>query len=1153
MICPACQRANDPGDAFCTECGAPLAITCPSCGTASPPANKFCGQCGTDLRAPVRTAPAEPAKEERRLVSVLFADLVGFTPLSESRDSEDIRAMLTTYFERSRDVVERFGGTVDKFIGDAVMAVWGAVESHEDDAERAVRAALELVDMVTALGGDLGIPDLALRAGILTGETSVGPGGNERGLVVGDMVNTASRLQSIAAPRTVLVGEPTMRMANAAIQFEPLGEQQVKGKEAPVAAYRALRVVAEVGGRRKADALEAPFTGRDVEFRLLKDQLHACGRDGAARLVTVVGEAGIGKSRLAWELEKYVDGLAEDVYWHRGRSPAYGDNLTMWALAEMVRSRAGILETDDDAKSRLRLRTAVAEYVTSEEDRHWLEPRLAALLGLDDAPAGDRDELFAAIRAFFQHIAARGSTALVFEDLHWADSALLDFVVELVERSPRHPILVVTLARPQLLDARPGWGSGHRNFLSMHLGPLGDDAMAQLVAGMVPGIPAEAVGAVVAKAGGVPLYAVEFVRMLVSTGDLTRAGDGYRLTGSLDDLALPDSLQAVVGSRLDRLTPDDRALVQDAAVLGQSFVLDGLAIVRDEDPAELRDRLDGLVRDHLLELDDDPRSPERGQYRFVQSVIREVAYGRLSRRDRYARHVRVAEYFASLDDVELAGAVASHYLAAHAAAPDGEGGELLARALTALTDAAERAAGLQSHAAALGLLGQALDIAATPVERAPLLEAAAKSATFAGRVDEAVAHAVAATGLYEELGDEAGRLRAIRWHGFQLSSAFRADEAVDVLRPVYEGIADPSTDEELILALEAARAHMLNQEAEPSIEIAERVLGVVERRLPADVVIDGIVTKATAYSQQGRLLEAIALLDGAVALADERNLPAQALRALNNLAVIRHFEDPRRDLELQREHFDRSRRFGAAAWVYRSAADLAYLLVLHGRFADAEALVAEFSTDETPQLARESLEFARSWIAALRTGQPEDLAAARRVTVGWSEATDPQMQALAAGAAATVDVLEGRFSDGLARFFGDFPIYDDTTATLLAVWLGDRRRIEELLARLHQTSPGRVGAGLRMFAEAGLAAIAGDRAAAAAGFTAALDLWSRIGMPLDVAGFRAAFYKLVGPEHSEAVRAGAAARDWIRDVGAHHFGSLLADGLPGDAASSETA
>ncbi|MGH2513126.1 MAG: adenylate/guanylate cyclase domain-containing protein, partial [Candidatus Limnocylindrales bacterium] len=320
MRCPSCETDNKPGRKFCIKCGQSLtAPSCPNCGAPTEPDADFCGECGTKLTAarasdaaasataqPRHPATAQQPVAERRLVSILFADLVGSTTLAEGQDPEETRDLLTRYFELSRDVIGRYGGTIEKFIGDAVMAVWGAPTAHEDDAERAVRAALELVDAVKTLG-----PTLQARAGVLTGEAAVTLGATNQGMVAGDLVNTASRLQSAAQPGTVLVGEATQRAASKAIAFEPAGEQALKGKTAPVTAWRALRVVAEVGGRNRRDTLEAPFVGRDDELRLLKDLFHATTREGRARLVSVIGPAGIGKTRLAWELSKYLDGLVE--------------------------------------------------------------------------------------------------------------------------------------------------------------------------------------------------------------------------------------------------------------------------------------------------------------------------------------------------------------------------------------------------------------------------------------------------------------------------------------------------------------------------------------------------------------------------------------------------------------------------------------------------------------------------------------------------------------------------------------------------------------------------------------------------------------------------------------------------------------------------
>jgi len=1153
MPCPNCGSINPEANKFCGACGTELVAVCSSCGTSNPPTSKFCGECGSALAPgenPTRTAT--PVRAEQRLVSVLFADLVGFTPFSESRDSEEVRDMLTTYFDRSRAVIGRFGGTVDKFIGDAVMAVWGATGAQEDDAERSVRASLELVDMVAVLGDEIGVPELALRAGVTTGETSVGPGGNEKGLVVGDLVNTASRLQSIAEPGAVFVGEATRNLTAASIQYEPRGEQTVKGKDAPVTAFHALRVVGERGGARIGEELEAPFTGREVELRMLKDQLHAAAAEGSARLVSVIGDAGIGKSRLSWELEKYLDGLADDVYWHRGRSPSYGDGLAMWALGEMVRSRAGITETEDPSRARLKLRTAVAEYVESEDDRTWLEPRLAALIGLEEAPGGDREELYAALRSFFQHISTRGVTALVFEDMHWADPGLLDFVAELVERSPRHPILVVTLARPELLETHPGWGAGRANFLSIHLGPLGDDSMRTLVSGMVPGIAEQAVDAIVARAAGIPLYAVEFVRMLVGSGELTLDEGVYRLTDDVGDLALPDSLQAVIGARIDRMSPEDRELVQDAAVLGHSFTVEGLAVVRQSDVESLATDLDRLVRQHVLEIEDDPRSPERGQYVFVQSAIREVAYGRLSKTDRHVRHLRVAEYFEGLSDsTGLVGAVASHYLAAADNAPAEEAAGLLERGRAALTEAAARAAALQSHAAALSLLDQALELAPPPEEHAALLEAAARSAAWGSEVDRAIELADRAAGEHATLGDRQAELRARRLQAFALNSNFRADEGVALLRPIYDSIDDPTTAEELELSLEMGRAHMLDQDFEPAVQVLERVLGRAEQQLEPDAIIDGLITKATALGGVGRLLEAVAILSGAVELADEHELQDKAIRAFNNLYVVRSYDAPGAALEAADELLGRVRRLGAPAWLNRATGDMAHASVAHGDLDRALALAEELQSLAVSDLERGTAAHLLALIRSLR-GEPGALEELHGLAGQWDGATDTQLRGYVASMKAGASMISGDFEGMYEWSLLDRSPTGFVLLMEAAIALWDRDLIRDAVEFIEEHGlEGRLSRAARRLRDAAIAVQDGSEGAAIA-MSDAVDEWCRHVDPLGKAFMRVVFCKAM-PDDDGARRAGVTGLQWLHDHGMTALVELAVDWVPEDVEQAASA
>ncbi len=390
----------------------------------------------------------------------MFADLVGFTTLAESRDAEEVRDLLTRYFETCRSLVGRYGGVIEKFIGDAVMAVWGTPVTNEDDAERAVRAALELTEAVKALGEEVGIPTLRARAGVLTGEAAVALNATNQGMVAGDIVNTASRIQAAAQPGDVLVGDNTMQATQSAIDYEAVGPQEVKGKALPINLWRAVRVVGLVGGTVRASEIEPPFTGRDSELRLTKQLYHATTDERRPHLVSVIGIGGIGKSRLAWEFEKYIDGLAADVWWHRGRCLAYGDGVAFWALAEMVRMRAGIVEDEESATALPKLRATLDENIPDAEERRFVEPRLAQLLGLEARGPGDQENLFSAWRIFFERLADTSPTILLFEDLHWADDALLDFVEYLLDWARDRPIFIVTTARPELLGATTDVGRG---------------------------------------------------------------------------------------------------------------------------------------------------------------------------------------------------------------------------------------------------------------------------------------------------------------------------------------------------------------------------------------------------------------------------------------------------------------------------------------------------------------------------------------------------------------------------------------------------------------------------------------------------------------------------------------------------------------------
>ena len=918
MPCTACGAENAAGNRFCNRCGTPLAATCPSCGSPNPPDSGFCGSCGTRLGAGAALAPADPTPSpaapsaERRVVTVLFTDLVGFTTLAEDRDPEAVRELLSRYFDAATQAVTLHGGTVEKFIGDAVMAVWGTPVAHEDDAERAVRAALEIVAGVPGLH-----PGLEARAGVLTGEAAVTLGATNQGMVAGDLVNTAARLQGVAEAGTVLVGEATRRAAERAIVFEPLGEHSLKGKTSPIPAWRAVRVVAARGGQGRGDALEPPFVGRDEELRQLKEVLHGVGRERRPRLVSVTGPGGIGKSRLVWELEKYIDGVSEPIYWHRGRSPSYGEGITFWALGEMVRRRARLTEDADEASTRQAITEALERHVPDASERERIGPALLSLLGVEDAPAGGRDALFPAWRTFFERIAEQGTTVLVFEDLQWADSGLLDFIDHLLDWSRGLPILVVTLARPELFDRRPDWGANRRHLVALALEPLADADIRALLDGLVPGLPEDALAAIVGRAEGVPLYAVEMVRGLLSDGRVERRGDVYVPAGDLSQIRVPDSLRSLIASRLDGLTADDRSLLQDASVLGQVFSAEALAAVTGADVEALAVRLRDFVHRELLDVESDPRSPERGQYRFVQSLIREVAYGTLARRDRRARHLAVARHYEAVGDEELAGALASHYLAAHGASDEGpEADAIAAQARLALTGAADRAAALGSHEQAVAYLEQALAITGDPAERAALLDRAVRSAAAAARTD-AQQFGEAAVAAYRAIGDAAGIAAATARLGRVLIDAGELDRAKALLTaavPEAEALDDPAPLAAILATL--ARAAMRLTETGAAIEAADRALAIAERRNLEPVIAEALVNKGSALNMDGRRREAAALLVAALELAQRTGDRALELRIRNNYASATSDDDPAGAVRMLAEGVGLARDIGDRGMYY---------------------------------------------------------------------------------------------------------------------------------------------------------------------------------------------------------------------------------------------
>jgi predicted ATPase/class 3 adenylate cyclase len=876
---------------------------------------------------------------------VLFIDLVGFTTASETRDAEETRELLTRYFDLARTTIQRYGGSVEKFIGDAVMALWGAPVAQEDDAERAVRAALELLAAVPTLD-----PSLKARAGVLSGEAAVTLGAQGQGMVAGDLVNTASRIQSTAEPGSVLVGETTKRASEAAVAYDDAGRHTLKGKAEPVQLWRALRVVAGARGSLRSTGLEAPFVGRDRELRLVKDLFHASADEGRAQLVLVNGIAGIGKSRLAWEFEKYIDGLARDTFWHRGRCLSYGDGVAYWALAEMVRMRCGIAEDEEPASASEKLRLSLSEYILDAEERAWVEPRLAHLLGLEEGAAGDQENLFSAWRILFERLAEHSPTVLVFEDVQWADAGLLDFLEYLLDWSRNHPLFVLALARPEFADKRPTWGAGKRSFSSLYLEPLSSDAMDDLLTGLVPGLPDELRRRILERAEGVPLYAVETVRMLLDRGLLTREGNVYRPTGSVETLEVPETLHALVAARLDALAAEERRLVEDGAVLGKTFTKQGLAALTGTPEAELEPILAGLLRKEILSVQADPRSPERGQYAFLQDIVKRVAYDTLSLRDRKVKHLAAAEFLlaTSGEEDEFVEVVAAHYVDALESAPDADDAQQIReRAREMLVRAAERAGSLAAHAEAQRSFERAAELADDPALEADLFERAGMMARVGARGEDANRCFERAIALFEEAGAThpaarvEARLSEVMW------DLGRIEDGIARMDRSFSLLSDEEPDADLaMLAAQVGRFMFFGGQPDLAAQRIESALEMAESLVLPEVLAQALTTKAIILTSAGRREEGLALLRFALETAREHDKASAALRASYNLAdCLGQANLFAEAAEIVRSGLAQARRVGNRYWELSFLGQLYPFLSL-GEWDEALAMFAELPIDE---------------------------------------------------------------------------------------------------------------------------------------------------------------------------------------------------------------
>jgi class 3 adenylate cyclase/tetratricopeptide (TPR) repeat protein len=1049
------------------------------------------------------------------LVSVLFADLVGFTTLSESRDAEEVRELLTRYFDTCRRLVTRYGGTVEKFIGDAVMAVWGTPVAQEDDAERAVRAALDLTAAVTALGDEVGAQDLRARAGVLTGEAAVTIGAEGQGMVAGDLVNTTSRVQSVATPGSVYVGDATRRSTEAAVVYEDTGAHELKGKTGLVPLWRAVRVVGGARGALKSTGLEPPFVGRDRELRMVKELFHASAEEKKARLVSVVGVAGVGKSRLVWEFFKYFDGLPLLTWWHRGRCLAYGEGVTYWALAEMVRMRARIAEGEEAGSAMDKLHRAVEEYLPEPEERKWVEPRLAHLIGLEDAVAREREDVFSAWRLFFERLADVNPCVMAFEDMQWADPALLDFVEYLLEWSRNYPIYVVTLARPELLDKRPNWGAAQRNATSLSLEPLTEQAMDQLLEGFVPGLTNDLRRQIRERAEGVPLYAVETVRMLLDRGLLVQEGPVYRPTGPIEALEVPETLQALIAARLDGLALEERRLVQDASILGKTFTKEALAVIAGLPLTDIEPILSSLVRKEVFSIQADPRSPERGQYGFLQELVKRVAYETLSKRDRKAKHLAAASHLegswgSEVD--EIVEVVASHYLDAYRAVPESDDApQIKSRAADALTRAGDRAASLAASLQAQHYYEEAIDLVDEPLPRAELEEQAGRMAWTSGRTADARSHFEQAIATFDSIGlthpvaRVSAALAEIIWQEGHI------DEAVQRMEEAFDVLSGEEEDADLAsLAAQLGRLLYFSGRTDQALVRIELALDIAEALKLPEVLSQALNTKGLILGTRGRFEEGRTLLRHALQVAVDSNLSAATLRAYGNVAALASWQDRFQEvMEWSERALEFSRRVGDR-WNEVSALiapipDLTYM----GRWDDALAVAREVENEQDlPELITTALVM----LAHIHVHRGElDVARARLALLpGGESSPDMQTRSVCQIARAPLLRAEGKLAEALAAGEDAYSRRNDiglqheavkeglAQALEAAFALGDLAKAEDLLGEIESMRHGELTPYLQALGArfgARLAAARNDTDRVAPGFEAAEREFRELSMP----------------------------------------------------------
>jgi class 3 adenylate cyclase/tetratricopeptide (TPR) repeat protein len=1159
------------------SCGTPLATACSNCGTENPPGAKFCIECGAALDsraapAPAPAPPEEPLPEERRKATVLFADLSGYTAVAERMDPEAVKAMVEGALRRLGDEVVRYGGSVDKYIGDNVMAVFGAPVAHEDDPERAVRAGLAMQAAMDEINDGIeGDVSFLLRVGINSGEVLAGRMGDGY-TVIGDAVNVAARLQAAARPGSVTVGEVTWRLTREAIEYVPLEPLELKGKAEPVPAWEAARVLIP-GPTGRVARPATPLVGRAEEAELLRSLVDRVIREGRPHLVTILGEAGVGKSRLLRELTTNLGDRPEKIVIREGRCPAYGSGLAYWALGEIVRGQFDIADTDGSEVAWRKLVGGIEEMI-SEADTDETPQRLGAAiarpLGIeapDDGAAEEdpqqmRDRMFSALRTVIEAASHEHPIVLAIEDIHWADEGMLD-LIEFLARWVRGPLLVVCLARDELLDRRPGWGGGRRNATTIALEPLAPEKVQELVAQLLPGSAGRngdgaLVGEVAERSGGNPLFAEEMVNRIVEEG----SGDAG---------ALPETVHAVLAARLDALSSGERRVIQHASVVGQTFWEGALGHL-DEARLGLGGVLGSLQEKDLIVPTAGSRLAGEREYAFKHVLIRDVAYSTLPKAVRARKHADVGAFIskrASDRADAVAAMVAEHYgraavLGEDAGLPDAELDDVSRQAIDALEAAGAAAASLYSNLEAIGHYEMALSIrrSCDPASRARIGEQLGDVALRLGRVDRAVEIWEQCLDYHRSqedlarVGDLHRKIGAALWHkGDREGSIEHYQRGIDLLKD------GPPSLELVHLYEEAASLYMHTGDNMLAIYASEKALRLAERLGEAAAASRAHGIFGRVFGRIGDTERARQNLERSVELARESD-PAEAVRALLTLGYHREVSEA--------DYEGAGSAYTEALELAEKTGDLPSQVELHGALGqlavhrgDWEAVQVEAAASRTlaeregltgklcfPALMEGWLHWRAGDFDAAEASLRE--AAALAEQVGRSEVAFQALFALAAALRQREDFTAAeielsRALDVCERAGLVAQSVEASSARAVTLALAGRAdaaaEAAEEAARLAERLRYPVGKAASLEAQG---ASAGDAAEADRSLTAARDAWLELGRPLDAA--RCEYLRgrlLIDAEPSAAREALDAAAESATKYGVDHLATLARSLTPG--------